>query len=90
MVTVYKGAVMEIRKCDKCECNIDPRHLYKAEDPVIPGIPEEGGCTLKLPVIYDQENPHPHITLSEFDLCWTCLKGLVQRTPPPDSAKCTG
>ena len=79
---------MEIRKCDKCDCNIDPKNLYPLEVNVVPGIREGGGFTLKLPV-FRQKEEEEYITLSAFDLCWTCLKILAQKIPPPSKAECT-
>ncbi len=79
---------MEIRKCDKCDCNIDPQHLYPPEVNVVPGIREGGGFTLQLPVLGKKEDEE-YITLSAFDLCWVCLMEMAQKTSPPDSVKFT-
>ncbi len=79
---------MEIRKCDKCDRNIDPQHLYAPEVNLVPGIHEGGGFTLKLPVFRKREEEE-YITLSAFDLCWTCLKVLAQKMPPPGKVECT-
>ncbi len=68
---------MEIRRCDKCDCNIDPQHLYLPEATVVPGIHEGGGFTLQLPVFRKKEEEE-YITLSAFDLCWACLKTMAQ------------
>lgn len=84
---------MEIRRCDKCNADIDPKQIeelnyYGSDDdgkPTRMNIPTIlSGAALQEHIqaftgsLDDQDEFGPTVVRKEVDLCYNCIKGLAE------------